>query len=202
MDYLSIASHIGILAFAISGIILGIRKEFDMMGVFILSFLTCSGGGILRDVLLNQNPSIFQNQYIFVFIIITIFIFKLLREKDVIDKLEGTFAFRFSDTVGLSAFAVSGAQTAILLELNIFTVAIIAFLTAVGGGIVRDMLVNTVPEILKSGFYGSVAVLIGLFLYSMDYMNISSDISIPLAFTFGILMRIVAIKKDIQLPKI
>lgn len=201
MDYLTIASHIGTIAFAISGIIIGIRKNLDVMGVFILAFLTSSGGGILRDILTNQPPAIFSNGYIFIVILAVMLLFKGLRKREIIDKLEGTLAFRASDTIGLVAFAISGAQTALLFGYGFFTVVIISFLTAVGGGIIRDMLVNAVPEILKSGFYGSVAVLVGVTLFLLDNWGVNQNISIPSVFIFGILIRYIAIKKSLSLPK-
>ncbi len=202
MDYLDIASYIGTLAFAISGIIIGIRKEFDIMGVFILAFLTSSGGGVLRDVLLDKKPAIFENQSVYIIIIILILIFKFLRSKDIINKLEGTFTFRTSDTIGLVAFAISGGETAILMGSNLFTVIIISFLTAVGGGIIRDMLVNEVPVILKAGFYGSNAALIGLMLYILNQYGIEQATYITVTFLFGIVTRYYAVKRNFHLPKI
>jgi len=202
MDYLEIASYVGTIAFAISGIIIGIRKNLDIMGIFILAFLTSSGGGVLRDILLDRPPMIFSNESVFLIIIAIMLVFMLLRKRDLIDKLEGTFAFRISDTVGLVAFAISGGETAIMLGYSFFTVVIISFLTAVGGGIIRDILVNEVPEILKSGFYGTNAVFIGALLFLFHTGNIPQDISIPLVFFSGLILRYFAIAKQISLPKL
>lgn len=61
MDYLEIASIIGTFSFALSGALVGIKKKLDLMGVFILSFLTASGGGAVRDVMLNRTPIILND---------------------------------------------------------------------------------------------------------------------------------------------
>jgi len=170
------------------------------MGVFVLSFLTSSGGGLLRDVLLNTTPAIFTNISVFYIIITIIIVLKTLRSNDLIDKMEGTFIFRITDTIGLVAFAISGAQTAILYEHSFFGVVIVTFLTSVGGGIVRDILVNEVPEILQKGFYGTVAVLIGVTLYLLNKYGVDKDIAVPSVFAFGLILRYIAITKNLKLP--
>jgi uncharacterized membrane protein YeiH len=202
LNYLEIASLIGTIAFAISGITIGIKKHLDVMGVFIIAFLTSSGGGILRDVLLNQEQAIFTDQRTYANIIIIIAIFYVLKLRKKIDRLERKIIFRVSDSIGLVAFAISGSETAIMLDHGFMTVVTISFLTAVGGGIIRDVLVNEVPQVLTSGFYGSVAVLIGAFLYISDYYGIEKNITIPLVFLFGIFARYIAIKVNFNLPKL
>lgn len=202
MDYLEVASYVGTIAFAISGIILGIRKDLDIMGVFILSFLTSSGGGVLRDVLLNKVPAIFSESYVYISIIALIISFKFLRYNNIIDKLEGKFVFRLSDTIGLVAFSIGGAAAALSAGHNSFTVIIMSFLTAVGGGVVRDILVNEVPEVLKSGFYGSVAVLVGAFMCLGDYYSLGEDLTVAITFFLGLAIRCFVIYNPIKLPKI
>ena len=202
MTYLEIASLLGTFAFAVSGAIIGIRKELDLMGVFILSFLTGAGGGILRDLLLSRTPSILINSEPFIIIFSIMLFIKAFRLNEKYEIIETKWIFRLSDTIGLVAFAISGAIAAIEAEVTIFGVIVISFLTAVGGGIIRDILVNEVPEILKSGFYGSVAVLVGISIYLTNHFEIDKAIAIPTIFLLGIFLRIIAIKKDFELPKI
>ncbi len=202
MDYLLISNYLGTIAFAVSGIIMGMRRDLDIMGIFIMALLTSSGGGIFRDILLNRVPVFLETQYIYAAVIAIIIVFKFLRKKDIIDHLEGTFIFRASDTIGLVAFAISGAQAAMAAGLEFFTVILISFISAVGGGILRDTLVNEVPAILRSGFYGSVAVIVGLGMYGLNYIGMAENTYIPIVFVTGLLVRFLAIRYTLQLPKI
>ena len=74
MDYLEIASIIGTFAFALSGVLIGVKKNLDVMGVFILAFLTASGGGAIRDIFINRTPTILTdiNPYLITICIILI----------------------------------------------------------------------------------------------------------------------------------
>ncbi len=200
MDMLvSYASIIGGAAFALSGFLLGVRKHLDLMGIFILAFITANGGGILRDVLVGMTPVVLKDLTAF-WIVSSVFIFgwalHYLKRVDI----ERQRFFILSDTFGLVAFSIGGALVGLEQNLHFFGVIFLAFVTAVGGGVIRDILVNDVPIIFKSGFYGSVAILIGLSVYLLEYTGLLSSLSLAAIFVCGLLVRLVAYRYRWTLP--
>ena len=202
MDYLEIAAFIGTFAFALSGALVGIRKNFDIMGVFILAFLTSSGGGAIRDICLNKTPSFLIDITPYMITILIIMVFKFLAIDHAKHRFEERVLFIISDTAGLIAFAINGALQGIMSELSIFGVLTICFITSVGGGIIRDMLINDIPSTLQLGFYGSIAIIIGSFVYAIDYFGLDNKVFIPIVFVFGILLRLGTYHRKVRLPSL
>jgi uncharacterized membrane protein YeiH len=193
---LEITDIIGIIAFAISGFIIGVKNKLDLLGIVISAFLTALGGGILRDVMANREIYAFTNLLpgTLVMIVVILGIWFKIHRYD----FEKNALFLLSDSIGLVSFAISGSIVAKMEGFNIFGVVFLALITAVGGGVFRDVLINQVPFILKEKFYGSVAILVGLFIYFFG----SGFFSVVFTFIFGVLLRIIAHKKNWQLPKI
>jgi uncharacterized membrane protein YeiH len=202
MDYLEIAAFIGTFAFALSGALVGIRKNLDIMGVFILAFLTSSGGGAIRDVCLNKTPAFLVDITPYIITILIIMVFKFLAIDHVKHRFEERVLFIVSDTAGLIAFAINGALQGIMSELSFFGVLTICFITSVGGGIIRDMLINDIPSTLQLGFYGSIAIIIGSLVYMIDYLGLDNKLFIPLIFVFGIVLRLGTYHKNVRLPRL
>ena len=195
------ADIIGIIAFSISGYLVAVRNHLDLLGILIASFLTALGGGIVRDVILNTTPFTFKEYYPATTVLIVLslaFLFQLYKKKEIERKL----FFVISDTIGLVAFSITGALLALEAEFNIFGVVILSFLTAVGGGLTRDILINKVPAVLVSDFYGSIALLVALLLFISDYFNYLNEISIFFISAFAIALRLLAYFKGWKLPKI
>lgn len=197
----NMSSAVGTLAFAFSGFLMGVRHKLDIMGLCITSTLPAVGGGIIRDILINKIPSSLVNPEGFIIVasaIILGFAFKLHK----VNNLENRLLFVVSDSLGLVAFSITGALIGIEAGLNIFGIIILSFLTAVGGGIIRDILVNDVPVILQSGFYGSIAVIVAISLYLIDLAGYNNTFSILCVFIAGITLRLLAHFKKWNLPKI
>jgi uncharacterized membrane protein YeiH len=191
---LEITDIIGIIAFAISGFIIGVRNNLDLLGVAISSFLTALGGGIIRDVLADRQIYSFTDIIpgsLVLAVLITGIYFKL-HEYD----FEKKNLFLISDSIGLVSFSISGSIVAINSGFNIYGVVFLALITAVGGGMIRDILINKVPFILKENFYGSVSIFVSIFLY---FFGISDKI-IVLILIMGVIIRIIAHKKNWKLP--
>lgn len=189
----------GTAAFTVSGYLVGYRKGLDILGVIIVALLTAIGGGIIRDMLIGRLPAVFVDNTSLTMIAITLLLawaFNLAkRERRIL-----TWSFYLADAIGLVAFSITGAQIGLLYELNLFGVVSLAFVTAVGGGMVRDTLVNEVPQILTEGIYGTVAVIIGIALFVLDtkaWLNAWALYAI--AFT-GLGLRLWAIVSKLNLP--
>ncbi len=201
MTTLQIADIIGIICFATSGFLIAVHYKLDILGIFISSFLTALGGGMIRDLLANKTPYIFTDTLPVILVIATVFIslaFKLHKIPD----FEGKTAFIISDAVGLVSFAITGSIIALDNNFNFLGVLILAFLTAVGGGTLRDILINRVPSILVSEFYGTVAIIVGLFMYILHLFHQTNIVTITILFVVGVLLRLVAYYKKWSLPKL
>ena len=201
MSALEIADIIGIISFALSGFLIAVHYKLDILGIFISCFLTALGGGIIRDVIANKTPYVLNDNLPIILVIATLIIsliFKLHKTTN----LEGKTTFIISDAVGLCSFAITGSLIAIEANFNFFGVLLLAFLTAVGGGTIRDILVNKVPSILVSEFYGTVAIIVGLITYILHLFNQTSLINLTILFIFGVSLRLVAFYKKWHLPKL
>lgn len=196
MSALEIADIIGIICFALSGFLISVHYNLDILGVFISSFLTALGGGMIRDVLADRTPYVFTDTLPVILVIATVLI-SLLFKLHKIDDLEGKTAFIISDAVGLVSFAITGSLIAIQNDFNFLGVLILAFLTAVGGGTIRDILINRVPSILVSEFYATVAIIVGLIVYGLHLLELKSLGSLIIVFIFGVALRLLAYYKNL-----
>ena len=194
MSALEIADIIGVICFALSGFLIAVHYKLDILGVFISSFLTALGGGMIRDVLADKTPYVFTNNLPVVLVVATVLI-ALLFKLHKIDDLEGKTAFIISDAVGLVSFSITGSIVAIQNEFNFLGVLILAFLTAVGGGTIRDILINRVPSILVSEFYATVALIIATIIFTLELFELRNLFTMMVVFIFGVILRLLAYYK-------
>ena len=196
-----IAEYIGIIAFAISGFFVAVRSKLDFLGVLISVFLTALGGGIIRDITVDKTPYTFTHNTP-ALIIITVMILLILLKFHKRDSIENRPLFIISDSIGLISFSITGALIAIEQELNLTGVLALSFVTAVGGGIIRDVIINEIPFVLKTGFYGTIALLIGLSLYVLNTLDMMHFYPIAIIFILGITLRLIAYYKKWSIPLI
>lgn len=153
-------SVIGIIAFAVSGAIVAMEEEYDILGVYILGIVTAFGGGAIRNLLIGVPVSALWEQGAFFQIALAsvtiVFLFPklLLRHWNKWGNL--------SDAIGLAAFAIQGALYAVKMGHPLSAVVAAAVLTGSGGGIIRDLLAGRKPLVLKAEIYAVWAALGGL----------------------------------------
>jgi uncharacterized membrane protein YeiH len=199
MSALEIADMIGIISFALSGFLIAVHYKLDILGIFISSFLTALGGGIIRDTIANKTPYVFD-AHLPILLVTGTLIFSLIFKLHKITNFEGKMAFVISDAIGLSSFAITGALIALESDFNFLGVLVLAFLTAVGGGTFRDILINKVPSILVSEFYGTIAIIVGVIIYLLDLFDLINLVVLLLVFIFAVSLRMLAFYKKWQLP--
>lgn len=201
MVELEVAEIIGTVAFALSGFYVAVKEKLDLLGVFIASFLTALGGGLVRDMLSNRSAYTFTH-LMPTMLVLGVIVFGILFKLHKKDEIENTLYFIVSDTLGLVSFSISGALIGLQAGFNFFGVILLALITAVGGGVVRDILLNRVPLLLTSEFYGTVSLLVGAILYLFSLVSISGYMPLMIVFVFGVGLRLLAYYKHWQLPKI
>lgn len=201
MVELEVAEIIGTIAFALSGFYVAVKEKLDLLGIFIASFLTALGGGLVRDMLCDRPPYTFTHLMPSILVIAVILLSTLLK-LHLKGEIEKKFYFIISDTLGLVSFSISGALIALQVEFNFFGVVLMALVTAVGGGVIRDILLNRVPLLLISEFYGTVSLLVGAILFGFAQFDISGYLPVMVVFAFGVALRLLAYYKQWHLPKI
>lgn len=154
-DLLLVLDLAGTFVFAISGAMLGVRRNLDIFGILVLSFAASSAGGIARDLLIGAVPpaSISDWRYLAISLAagtLTFFWYSLIA------RLRTEIAI--FDAAGLALFAVAGSQKALAYGLNPLMAALLGMLTGIGGGIVRDLLVARTPAVLRSDLYALAAL--------------------------------------------
>lgn len=187
---------IGTFAFASYGSYFAIKKDFDLFGIFVCAFLTAVGGGTIRELILGHVPFyFFDSRYIFIIVFSILFTIVIFKHFHKINSF-----MLFLDSIGLVAFAFIGANKAVSADLGLFGVLFFATITSVGGGIIRDMVMNETPEIMHSDFYATVAIIMG-FLYwaGKDLANNFLWLNVLLAVC--LIMRLYAISRKINLWK-
>jgi uncharacterized membrane protein YeiH len=194
-----IADFIGMIAFAMSGFFVAAKNKLDMLGALVSTFLTALGGGILRDIALDKAPYTFTHNYPGL-VVLAVFILMILFKVHQRETIENKPLFIISDSIGLVSFSISGALIAVESDFNLTGVLIMTFLTAVGGGIVRDVFINEVPFVLKTGFYGTIALLIGLIMYYLKLYDFISMYTITSVFFLSLLLRLFAYKRGWAIP--
>ncbi len=200
LDPLILVDILGIIAFTISGFLVGARNHLDILGLIIAASLTALGGGIVRDTILSVTPFAFKTLYPATALFTVIF-FALLLKIHKYDSIEKRWLFVVSDTIGLVAFSITGALLAINAEYNFFGVIILSFITAMGGGVIRDILINQVPAILISDFYGSISVIVSILLLLLHVSSFLNQTTIILVAIFSIALRLLAYRQKWHLPK-
>ena len=162
-----IAELIGTIAFASSGAMMGIKKNLDMFGIILLGLCVAVGGGILRDIILGFTPpSAFRNpSYAIVALVTSLILFLVIYWKQ--ELLNSHYmeiyekAMNYCDAVGLGIFTVVGVHTGYTQGYRDgFFLVFLGMLTGIGGGVIRDVLVDTIPFILRKHIY-AVAALVG-----------------------------------------
>ena len=204
-----ITEIIGIIAFAISGAIIGIKKHFDLFGIIVLGVITAVGGGALRDITLGIiPPTMFKNPiYVVVAFMTSCVTFgaaAIVRAKFNKNKQFFVEVVNFFDAIGLGVFAVTGTNTAIVhgFEHNAFLAIFVGVITGIGGGMVRDVLAGKVPFVLFKDIYASAAI-VGAGIYYFMYTNHYNPIlSVVLAIVITIVIRMLASYYHLGLPKL
>ena len=194
-----IAEYIGIIAFVISGFLVGVRNKLDLLGILISTFLTAFGGGLIRDVIASKTPYTFTHTApgaIVIILMLAMIIFKTHKKAN----LENRALFIISDSIGLVSFSISGALVALSAGYNLTGVMALSFITAVGGGITRDVIINEVPFVFKTGFYGTIALLVGLIVFTLSLLNFVNFFTLLIVFIIGVLLRVVAFYRKWSVP--
>ena len=208
-EIIKVMEIIGTIAFALSGSLVSISSGLDIFGVVFLACITAFGGGIVRDMLLGVNPpAIFSNFSIFllamIVAVLTFVVAYICKEKFSLFKAKLETVNNVFDAIGLAAFVVIGSEIACLNGFvnNGFMVVFSGMFTGIGGGIFRDVLIDTTPYVFKKHVYAMAAILGGILYYVLRHYTQNIQLASLLSLLLVFAIRMLATKYRWSLPKI
>ncbi|TQF74050.1 trimeric intracellular cation channel family protein [Rhodococcus spelaei] len=194
---LKIVELIGVVAFAASGSLVAVSKRLDIFGVCLIGVFTAIGGGVLRDVLLGITPPTSLNTWRFftTAVLTSLVVFflhaavrRLRREILVLD------------AVGMGLFASSGAAIALDAGASGQAACLIGATTAIGGGVLRDVLVNEIPLLLQRDLYAIPALIGSTAVVACSGLGLNTDIALVVGTISASAIRLVALWRHWSLP--
>lgn len=207
LSFLFIVEAVGTIAFASSGAMVAIKKELDLLGIIVLGVTTAVGGGMLRDIIMgNVPPALFRDPVYVVLAFVTVmalFIIVRMNQKILAGRSIENYerVMNIFDAIGLGAFTVVGIDTAVLSGYGSyrFLIIFLGVLTAVGGGILRDIMAGQTPYVLKKHVYACASIA-GAILYALLMERINGDLAMAVGAFTVILIRLLATRYCWDLP--
>lgn len=209
MTYIDLFEYIGVAAFAICGAMAGIDRGADIFGVLFVAVITALGGGVIRDMMLGHLPprmfSSFGYIGVAIFFGLAVFLDAYIRtekyrqHQEELDSLVNIF-----DALGLAVFTVSGMDMAIAqcgLE-NPVLLVLLGMTTGVGGGMVRDVLIDVMPAVLRKRIYAVASMAGGIVYYLLLWLGVPAFLSAIAAMIVIFTLRILATVYKWNLPKV
>lgn len=194
----SILNVLGTFVFGLSGAMLAIRQRFDIFGILVLAVATGVAGGIIRDVLLGATPPVaLQNLW-----------------PMAIASTAGLCAFFFTpqierlnrpvmllDAIGLGVFAVAGCQKALAYGLEPPGAVLLGVMTAIGGGVLRDIMAAEVPRVLREDVY-ALAAFAGATAYAFAlWLGVQENNAAAAAVLLAVGLRLLSLRLGWKLPR-
>ena len=203
--FLMMCNYIGTIAFAVSGAVKGFKKKLDIFGISLLSIITAVGGGIIRDVLLGALPpaGVSDKGLVITALLAAVAVAIIYPE---VDKLK--WSMLSLDALALGLYAVNGTSKAMMYHMSGTTAVFLGMFTALGGGLIRDMLINEVPMVIRDKHWYAVPSAVGCVLTVLVCKGVNEGIvSFPAEVVLDVLivvlvvaMRLISVFFDIQLP--
>lgn len=197
--FISILDYLGTIAFAVTGASKAIAHKADIFGIIVLATVVGVGGGVTRDVIFGRFPTAFSDPiYVSITVLVGVVMFFLYVK---FKKQMGIWLV--FDAVGLGVFSILGASIAYqVVGLEFLPMLFGGMITAIGGGILRDVFVREIPIVFVKEVY-AIASIVGIVVF---YVILSSGVDIQIASIIGIVVgtgiRLLAMKYNWNLPKV
>jgi uncharacterized membrane protein YeiH len=194
-ELVGVLDRIGIVAFALSGVEVGARRRLDIFGLLVMGMVTATGGGLMRDVVIGREPLVLARWDYLLWAAgsAAVGIALVATERRIPYRL-----LALADAAGLGAFAAAGALAGIHAELPVTAVVVLAMLTATGGGVVRDLLADRVPMVLRTEVNATAAGLAGLAVWAVE--PASAGIAALVGVVVAASLRVLGLAFNLHLP--
>jgi uncharacterized membrane protein YeiH len=188
---------LGTIAFAISGATAATERRLDLFGVYAVAFITAIGGGIVRDLCLGAVPPVGISDWRY--LAGSVFAATLtIWAGPWVERLRNPVAI--FDSVGLGFFAVAGAHKAFLHSGQVEPAIVLGVVTAVGGGVMRDVLLNRLPVILAREIYALAALVAAIIQVLAEANGVFLNLAPALAIGACLVIRLLAVRHAWALP--
>ncbi len=199
----------GVFVFGLSGGLVAVRRGLDLFGVLVLAWVAGLGGGIIRDLFLGVTPPVAVSDWRLLAAAVVagsaVFLLHGVVEDGAGGRSGGrrhlTRAVRLLDAAGLALFAVSGALVALSRDAGPLAATLIGGITAIGGGLLRDVLARQVPEVLQRELYALPALAGAGLVVVLDRVDALSPLTAWLAVALVFVIRVVAVALDLNAPR-
>ncbi len=200
MNMMPVFDIVGTMAFAMLGALSGIYKKLDVFGILILALATAVGGGIIRDVVISNTPPMAFRNPLYVEVSIAGAVIVMLGRR----YLECfTKTIQICDAIGLGSFAAAGANMAMSCGYyNVLTVTFLSVVTAVGGGVIRDIFIQELPGVFYKEIYATASLLGALgFYFAYPYAGPDAAMYICFGVTTGLRLAALHYHWDLPVPR-
>lgn len=188
----------GVAVFALSGVILACRSRMDPFGMLVLAAVTGIGGGTLRDLVLGVRPVFWVTDPTYLWVVLAIVVLASVGFR-YIHRLTRTF-LPVVDAVGLALFTVIGTHKALLLDASGSVAVVMGLFTGVAGGVIRDVLADRVPMVLREEIYATASIAGGIAFVALHALDTPFPATIGTAITITLGLRLAAIRWNLRLP--
>ena len=196
--YLYLFDLIGVAVFAISGALAAGRRRLDLIGVLVAATATAVGGGTIRDVLLDRQPIFWLADARYILVIIGAALATVLYVRWA--RVPGA-ALGVADALGLALFSVTGAQVAERAGMPGISAVLLGAITGVAGGVIRDVLLAQVPQVLQRGSLYATAAIAGAGLYiALVRIGVERPVATFAGMVCVAALRLAAIWWELKLP--
>jgi uncharacterized membrane protein YeiH len=186
----------GTFVFGLSGGIAGVRRRLDVFGVLVLAVAVAMAGGIVRDLLIGRPPETFRDgRYLAAAGAAGLITFLAPRSVERSQRRLDTF-----DAAGLALFCVAGASTALDFNVRPVQAVVLGAITGIGGGMLRDILVNEIPGVLRGGLYAVPAILGATIVVVASEAGSQSALFPILGMLVCFCVRMIGLRRDVNLP--
>lgn len=188
---------VAIVAEAMSGAIMGMRRGMDLFGICVIGTVTALGGGTVRDILLDHHPLgwVARPEYLAFTIMATIATTIVAPHLHHLRKV-----FLLVDAVGLVTFTVIGCDIGLSMGVHPSIVVLAGVMTGVCGGLLRDLLCQEIPLVMRKDLYASVSLLTGILYLLLLQWEFAPAIATIVATLFGVSLRMLALRFHWNLP--
>lgn len=193
-----ILEFIGIISFALSGMIAAKEQGMDPVGLYFIACVTAFGGGTARDVILDNHPVYWiQHQEFPILILILAIIFAYVKPSEKLKEVH----FLIPDAIGLGVFSVLGTKLALDYGSTEFIAVLLGVMTGTVGGVMRDALCNEIPHLFRKLQLYATCAFVGCWLYILLLMLTTEAIALWACFVFIAVLRLLAMRFDWRLQK-
>ena len=188
---------VGTAIFALTGAVVGVRRKFDIFGVTVLGCCVGVGGGMIRDAIIGATPvaALGNEWYLIICVAVALTTYASAKYW-----FHWRSIIQIADALGLGVFTAIGAIKGDAYDLGVVGIMLCGVLTAIGGGMIRDVLSGTIPVVLRSDFYATASLLGGGLYCIVAHLGCPVFLSFVIVAGFVTGLRLLAIRMHIQLP--